>query len=114
MTDPLEGIRLPDAVMGEPGPGWEAWEGQVLPRTTIAKPGSYMKVRTRRRHEEGPDTLALWCWYIVCPNGDVCTIRDSHQVDEHENGTITVSPSIVAPHGGCWHGWLKHGVWTSV
>lgn len=105
----MKGTRLPDAVMGEPGPGWEAWEGERRPRTTIAAPGSYMKVRSRR----GED-LAPWCWYIVCPNGDVCTIRDNHQVAEHEDGTITVSPSIVAPHGGCWHGWLRAGVWTSV
>lgn len=31
----------------------------------------------------------------------------------HEDDTVTVHPSIHdAPDG--WHGWLVHGVWTSV
>lgn len=39
-----------------------------------------------------------------------------HTVEEHENGTITVSPSImITTHrNDCevkWHGWLERGVW---
>lgn len=106
----LVGTRLPDAVMGEPGKGWEAWAGTDRGAgMVVARPGSFMKVRSRLAGKLEP-----WCWYIVCPNGDVCTIRDNHQVTEHEDGTITVSPSIVAPHGGRWHGFLRHGEWSEV
>lgn len=40
----------------------------------------------------------------------------SHDVVEHEDGTITVSPSILitAYDGDCaiqWHGYLERGVW---
>lgn len=39
-----------------------------------------------------------------------------HDVTEHEDGTITVSPSIlVTGHGGRqWHGYLERGVWREV
>ncbi len=38
----------------------------------------------------------------------------NHSVSEHEDGTITVSPSILFyNHDGSpgWHGYLKRGVW---
>ena len=35
-----------------------------------------------------------------------------HQVLEHDDGTITVRPSIlVRNHIARWHGFLKRGVW---
>ncbi len=37
-----------------------------------------------------------------------------HQVVEHEDGTITVSPSILIRRGHTgeqWHGFLERGVW---
>lgn len=36
-----------------------------------------------------------------------------HEVTEHEDGTITVSPSILIqqPPLGDWHGYLERGVW---
>jgi hypothetical protein len=39
-----------------------------------------------------------------------------HQVIEHEDGTITVSPSILISHweGRSWHGYLERGVWREV
>ena len=43
-----------------------------------------------------------------------------HEVTEHEDGTITVSPSIllkeVEPDGNhreVWHGYLERGVWRA-
>lgn len=38
-----------------------------------------------------------------------------HSFAEHDDGTITVSPSILAvrPDGNGWHGYLEHGVWRS-
>src|SRR5712664_3962145 len=37
----------------------------------------------------------------------------SHQVIEHDDGTITVSPSIghSEPNVGYWHGYLEAGIW---
>jgi hypothetical protein len=35
-----------------------------------------------------------------------------HSVTEHEDGTITVSPSILISRGDMsWHGYLERGVW---
>lgn len=56
-------------------------------------------------------------WECVTPNGRVGGL-DDHQVMEHEDGTITVSPSILvaAEQVGDvelpgWHGYLEHGTW---
>ena len=42
----------------------------------------------------------------------------NHQVTEHEDGTITVSPSILVTFPGTdwpqWHGYLEHGVFREV
>lgn len=39
-----------------------------------------------------------------------------HTVVEHEDGTITVSPSILTTghHGATWHGYLVEGVWREI
>ena len=38
-----------------------------------------------------------------------------HEVEEHEDGTITVSPSIAAETGERrYHGYLRRGEWTAV
>lgn len=104
----LTGIRLPDAVMGETGPGWEAWEqiGDDGYKEVSAPLGAYMKVRNRKDGELGD-----WCWYVRDPLGEVCTIRDNHQVTELPDRTITITPSIVNPNGS-YHGFLQAGVWT--
>lgn len=68
-------------------------------------------------------------WYGETPNGHGCNLKD-HQVTEHEDGTITVSPSILVSKGGrrddkgnlirdetfveLYHGFLERGVWRSV
>lgn len=98
----MQGTRLPDVRRDRPE-GWEAWEreGQV-----VAAPGSYMKVL----HEEPSEK---WCWYMRAPNGDVATLWPHiHNITEHEDGTVSVSPSIVFPHGGRYHGFLQRGVWS--
>lgn len=52
-------------------------------------------------------------WLLVDPTGGAGSIiPENHTVTEHEDGTITVSPSLVMPGG--WHGWLRRGVWQSV
>jgi len=54
---------------------------------------------------------ALNHWVIRPPGCHAGGIPD-HQVIEHEDGTITVSPSIVLTHfDKTWHGYLERGVW---
>lgn len=61
-------------------------------------------------------------WYCTTPNGANGALGN-HEVVEHEDGTITVSPSIlVHPHWTVnedgeryqhpgWHGYLRQGRW---
>ena len=39
-----------------------------------------------------------------------------HTIVEHEDGTITVSPSILVTghHGAQWHRYLEKGIWREV
>lgn len=106
--DTLEGTRLPDACRDVPGAGWDSWEQVGADgREVIAPPGSYMKVLKA----DG----STWCWYIRDPNGDCASIGfGTHAVTEYDDDTISVSPSIVVPHGQRWHGFLERGVWRQV
>lgn len=46
----------------------------------------------------------------------MCAALGNHQVIEHEDATITVSPSILITHwtGRQWHGFLERGVWREI
>lgn len=48
-------------------------------------------------------------WMARPPGCSMGSLED-HQVTEHEDGTITVSPSIA---GEGYHGYLERGVWRS-
>jgi hypothetical protein len=53
-------------------------------------------------------------WYCLPVAGALGSLR-GHQVEEHADGTITVSPSILVTKPGAvelFHGWLRAGVWT--
>lgn len=56
-------------------------------------------------------------WYAKSPNGLRCGLA-KHAVAEHEDGTVTVSPSIlVSGYDGVdkqWHGYLERGIWRGV
>lgn len=54
-------------------------------------------------------------WYGKAPGSHVAGLGN-HKVTEHEDGTITVSPSIRVFDGEreLWHGYLERGVWRSV
>lgn len=51
-------------------------------------------------------------WGIRDPAGH-CGSLANHAVTEHEDGTITASPSILIDAGACgsWHGFLDRGQW---
>lgn len=56
-------------------------------------------------------------WYSITPDPEALPAGlAKHEVVEHEDGTITVSPSILATHwdGRQWHGYLERGVWREV
>lgn len=54
-------------------------------------------------------------WIARSPNGEDANLA-AHTVIEHENGTITVTPSIGIRRSGpdfVYHGWLTAGVWKN-
>lgn len=62
-----------------------------------------------------PGEYGKWAdgWYGCTPNRMLAGLR-LHDVVEHEDGTITVSPSILTTRGSTgerWHGYLERGVW---
>lgn len=77
--------------------------------TTIEK-GDFGK----ETHDSG------WYWYCRVPstnltNSGICDLS-KHEVTEHEDGTITVSPSILTwdGNGNQWHGFLERGIYREV
>ena len=53
-------------------------------------------------------------WYARPPGMHMGSLAN-HDVTEHEDGTITVSPSIdITDENGRWHGYLEKGVWREV
>lgn len=91
------GRRLPDNLTE-----WEAGQGPVK--------GDYWKTANG--------------WMCCTPEGSFGNLS-KHSVYEHEDGTITVSPSILVtttrPNGKGemqeredWHGYLERGIWRSV
>lgn len=101
----MQGRRIPDDE-------WFHWQADGL-----IQPGDYGKI--------SGDVDA---WLVCAPNGQkfqLCNATSPdphgrvHEVDEHEDGTISVEPklhnsnSIGAPplHGVGWHGYIRHGVW---
>lgn len=58
-------------------------------------------------------------WHGVAPSDQdhyyACNLTN-HSIVEHDDGTITVSPSILIGRPGKkqWHGYLEHGVWREV
>lgn len=86
-------------------------ESGYLPADQMRVPGAYGKPRGEPG-EEHPWTS----WQVTAPTGEQGTLNpEKHAIIEHEDGTITVHPSIWYKNwDNGWHGWLKHGVWTSV
>jgi hypothetical protein len=52
-------------------------------------------------------------WWLVSPVMDSGRLSPHHTVTEHEDGTITVDPSVCfdGPGKSGFHGFLKAGVW---
>jgi hypothetical protein len=51
---------------------------------------------------------------VAAPTRGECMLPpDAFTLEEHPDGTLTVSPSIQFPGEGGWHGYLKAGVWSA-
>jgi hypothetical protein len=72
------------------------------------RPGTYGRVM-------GLQEPGKWDWAACTPNGHLANLA-KHDVVENEDGTITVSPSILVEQSnmGSWHGFLEHGNWRQV
>lgn len=79
------------------------------------------RVRGLEPHEFQPGEYGRFLrdannWYAQTPN-DHCANLSGHNIIEHEDGTITVSPSILVStrrqgvEVELWHGFLDRGVW---
>lgn len=90
-----------DTLQGRRVEFWPGWPGG---REGPAQPGDYTYVPA------GIDFRGN-VWYALDPEGKVGAIV-THTVTEHEDGSITCSPSLVMPGG--WHGFLERGVWREV
>ena len=94
------------------------------------EPGDYVRVapvRAADGREFTEEERAKWWtkpyWLCCAPNGHSGRLAN-HSVVEHEDGTITVSPSILISRGGpgsagdkpreeLYHGFLERGVWRT-
>jgi hypothetical protein len=53
-------------------------------------------------------------WHVCTPSGFLGNLA-KHRITEHDDGTITVSPSILVTQSDqSWHGYLERGVWREV
>ena len=89
-------------------PNVEGW----LEAVEINKPATY----GRATNPKAANGRSGW-WQITAPDGCVGSLNPAvHQIEEHEDGTITVSPSLNYSKNkpGGWHGWLRRGVFESV
>lgn len=94
----MQGRRLPDGA-GIERPGDYAWMPYAL---WDSRPASFIG--------DGE-------WHLMDPTGGVGAIGRvltdkpaAHTWVEHDDGSVTFSPSLVMPSG--WHGFLQRGVWS--
>lgn len=53
-------------------------------------------------------------WWARAPGLRAAGALSNHEVVEHEDGTITVAPSILMEAETSFHGYLERGVWRAV
>lgn len=104
--------------------GTRVWpnEDGFLDQKAMNMPGAYGRVdipkalATMERRGYPITADHPWCdWEVCTPDGIVGRLAPHiHTVEEHADGTITVTPSIdmsrIVPGG--YHGWLKKGEWS--
>lgn len=87
--------------------------GDLTPGKRVNLPGDDYHLLQAGEYMKGHHT-----WWGHCPGPDDLNCNlSAHQIVEHEDGTITVSPSILCTDGKAghsWHGYLERGVWREV
>lgn len=69
-------------------------------------------------YDSGETVITYWKdtdrWFINFPDTDLLGNLSNHKVEEHEDGTISVTPSIKVwnGRGAERHGFLTRGVWN--
>lgn len=57
-------------------------------------------------------------WYCVPPSEpELIGNLSNHKIVEHEDGTITVTPSILITQSWrnlVWHGYIERGIWRKI
>jgi hypothetical protein len=88
---------------------WPNADG-YLDANEIDKPARYGRATADRVKNSAAGDLQ-----VSTPDGCRGRLGTLHTVEEHEDGTITVSPSIDMSQRkpGAWHGWLRRGVFES-
>lgn len=93
--------------------------GTSLKGRRIDSTGDGFLPHLQGRGDYGKDDTGVW-WAIAPAAGCPVANLSNHDVTEHEDGTITVSPSILLSHQvdgadvEIWHGYLERGVWRAV
>jgi hypothetical protein len=73
--------------------------------------------RISKMGEIDDQSVCYWkedgCWWIYLPRVG-CGRMPKHTIEEHEDGTITVTPSVLLEAGTerKRHGYLTRGVWN--
>lgn len=89
---------------------WPDTRGYLAP-SEIDRPASYGRATADRVRGS-----AAGYWQVTTPDGHVGRLSPAiHSITEHDDGTITVHPSIDMSQRvpGGWHGWLVKGVFRS-
>jgi hypothetical protein len=87
--------------------------GRRLPDNTIpTSPGEYSWMSYAVRQHHHPDEQGDGEWWVCDPHGEFYRlVQRVHQWITYDDGTISITPSIVAPNGN-YHGFLQRGVWS--
>ena len=85
---------------------WPTTEGYI-PAGRMSEKGTFGRIS----EEICPGYERQHWWQVTAPDGSQCSLNPAiHTITEHDDGTITVNPSIVT---ATWHGWLRLGNWES-
>lgn len=89
----------------------------MFPDLEAEMSGRGVRVYDKEPHELTGGQYGKWKldnnWYAVPPDTDLVANLGSHEVEEHKDGSISVTPSILVSCGvASWHGYLTRGAFV--